>query len=285
MKRLILLLLTLALALTQIAFAENDVTIQAVYDALVADGSEFNQTKEIYAQYYEGVELDAALEDNSIVITLNSANEWVDSGAWTFTQEENALTTTVADGDYYSMGYVMTMYRTVAAIHGVNGSLLNGYIAALGADNPYFSREEGENGVKWIIPLNPSYEMEGLDDMVIRDANDIGFLDALDEDFTNMGGSYGKVILVLNGNVHGLNMLVCEYGGLDDVAYQDIINVISIEQPDGWEKFVAEYTALQDAEADGYSVVLNADDDQVGEFLDERYEGYAYAIVRIGQGE
>lgn len=111
------------------------------------------------------------------------------------------------------------------------------------------------------------------------------FFDTLNEDYISRGGSYGKVILAMNGNVYSLTVLVCEYGELGDVAYQDIINAVSASKPDGWETFVAEYTELKDAQVDGCSVVLNANDVLVDEIIDERYEGYAYAIVRIGEAE
>jgi len=286
MKRLALLTLALALVLTQAAFAESSDMLQAVYDALVADGSDFNQAKDMYALYYEGVSLDAALENNSIIITLDSTNEYVESGSWVFTQEGDDLTATLAQEDDSGPSMVMTVFQAVAASHGVNSSLLNGYMFAQGAENPYLSRETDETAgtSKYSIPLNAAYDFAGLDQMIMTE-DTVYFFDALDEDYTNRGGNYGKVILVMNGNVHNLTMLVCEYGELDEVAYQDIINAVSAAKPDGWETFVAEYTELKDAKADGYSVALNPDDALVGEIIEERYEGYTYAIVHIGQGE
>ena len=286
-KRLALLTLALALVLAPAAFAEPSDALQTVYDALVTEGSSFDQTKAKYTEWYEGVTLDAALEGNSIVITLDSANEWVESGKWSFTQEGDALTLTAGAEDYYAASSMaMTVFQAVAAGHGVNSSLLNGYMFGLGAENPYFTSEPNESAgtIKYTISLNASYDFEGLDQMIMTE-DTVYFFDALGEDYTSMGGNYGKVIMVINGNVHGITMLVCEYGELDDVAYQDIVNAVSALKPDGWETFVAEYTELKDVETDGCSVVLNADDAQVGEIIEERYEGYSYAIVRIGQGE
>ena len=286
LKKLALLTLTLALVLPQTAFAESSDALQAVYETMMADGSSFNQAKNMYAQYYEGVSLDAALEENSIVITLDSTNENVKAGSWAFTQEGSDLTAVFAAEDYYGSSMAMTVFQAVAASRGVNSSLLNGYIAGLGAENPYFTMDTDENAktTKYSIHLNASYDFEGLDQMIMTEET-VFFFDALKEDYISRGGNYGKVILVMNGNVHSLTMLVCEYGELDEVAYQDIINAVSASKPDGWETFVAEYTELKDAQAEGYSVVLNADDALVGEIIDERYEGYAYAIVRIGEAE
>ena len=286
LKQLALLTLALALMLTQAAFAESSDALQTVYDALVAEGSSFAQSKAFYAEWYEDVTLDAALEGNSIVITLESANEWVESGKWIFTREGDALTLTAEAGDYNAAGMAMIVFQAVAASHGVNSSLLNGYVFGLGEENPYLTAETDESAgtTKYAISLNASYDFEGLDQMIMT-GDTVYFFDALDEDYTSRGGNYGKVIMVINGNVHGVTLLVCEYGELDNVAYQDLVNAVSALKPDGWETFAAEYTELRDAETDAYSVVLNPDDAQVGEIIEDRYEGYSYAIVRIGQGE
>ncbi len=286
LKQLALLTLALALMLTQVAFAESSDALQTVYDALVAEGSSFAQSKALYAEWYEDVTLDAALEGNSIVITQESANEWVESGKWIFTREGDALTLTAEAGDYNAAGIAMTVFEAVALSHGVNSSLLNGYVFGLGEENPYLTAETDESAgtTKYAISLNASYDFEGLDQMIMT-GDTVYFFDALDEDYTSRGGNYGKVIMVINGNVHGVTLLVCEYGELDNVAYQDLVNAVSALKPDGWETFAAEYTELRDAETDAYSVVLNPDDAQVGEIIEDRYEGYSYAIVRIGQGE
>lgn len=286
LKQLALLTLALTLMLTQVAFAESSDALQTVYDALVAEGSSFAQSKALYAEWYEDVTLDAALEGNSIVITQESANEWVESGKWIFTREGDALTLTAEAGDYNAAGMAMTVFEAVALSHGVNSSLLNGYVFGLGEENPYLTAETDESAgtTKYAISLNASYDFEGLDQMIMT-GDTVYFFDALDEDYTSRGGNYGKVIMVINGNVHGVTLLVCEYGELDNVAYQDLVNAVSALKPDGWETFAAEYTELRDAETDAYSVVLNPDDAQVGEIIEDRYEGYSYAIVRIGQGE
>ena len=280
------LTLILALLITHSAFASSSEPLQAVYDALMADSSSFQQLRDIYALYFEGAKLDAQLQDNSIIITLDSANEWMDSGEWTFTQDGEDLTATFAQEDYGGVTMVMTVFEAIADSHGVNSSLLNGYIAGLGEENPYLSvtAEESTETVTYSVQLNASYDFEGIEKMIMTE-DTVYFLDALDEEYVSRGGNYGKVILVMNGNVHSLTILVCEYGALDDVAYQDIVNAVSASKPDGWETFLAEYTQLEDAQGDTYSVVLNPDDTLVGEIIDERYEGYSYAIVRLGQDE
>jgi len=286
LKRTILLALSLALVLTQAAFAAPSEKLQAVYDALMAEGSSFNTTKATYAQYYQGVELDAKLEDDRIVITQSSTNEYVPSGSWTFIQEGDDLTVTFPQDDLSGIGIVMNLFGAVTASRGVNTSLLNGYMFALGDENPYMAMERDEKAgtVKYLIRLNAEYNFEGLDQMIMTKEK-MDFLDPKDDTMTSWGGNYGKVIMVMNRNGRSLTILVCEHGGLDNVAYQDIINAVSAVQPEGWETFVAEYKELKDVKTDGYSVTLNPDDAQVGEIIDERYEGYSYAIVRIGKGE
>ncbi len=88
--------------------------------------------------------------------------------------------------------------------------------------------------------------------------------------------------MVANGNKNDLTILLGEYGGLDDLAYQSIINIVSILQPDGWENFTGCYTELVDAVADGYTVTLDVDESRVSEIVDEIFEDYSYAIIHFG---
>ena len=107
LKTLALLTLTFALVISTAAFAEPSDTLQTTYDALVAEGSSFDQSKTMYAEWYEGVTLDAALEDNSIVITQDSTNEWVESGNWTFIQEDDAQVGEIIEDRYVDYSYAI----------------------------------------------------------------------------------------------------------------------------------------------------------------------------------
>ena len=80
----------------------------------------------------------------------------------------------------------------------------------------------------------------------------------------------------------GLTVLLSEYGGTDELAYQSRINIAEILQPKGWEQFKAEYTELADAEGDGYSVKLDPDAETLAEIIEDAREEDSFVLVRFG---
>ena len=118
--------------------------------------------------------------------------------------------------------------------------------------------------------------------MVMTEENSL-YYDALTEESTSCGGSIGKLLLIGNGNVDDFTILLGEHGGLDDLAFQSLINAVNIFQPAGYEDFIANYTELADAEAEGYTVQLNADEAAVAEIYEEANAEYSYAIIHFGK--
>ena len=282
------LILALTLALCQTALAEPSNTLQSVYDALVAEGSDFSKAQALYAEYYEGVTLEAALEDNSITVTLDSKNEYVESGAWTFTLEDDTLTTTLIGWDFYGYSMANSIMSAAVTAQGVNSSLFNGYISALGLTgetNPWLTYEDDEAAGTTTIAINivGPYELNGLDDMVMTEGV-LSWQDhaPLDEEDISRVVNFGKITLLVNGNAENAMFLVMEYGELDDLALQTILLAAKTLQPSGWEDFVAGYTALENAATDAYTVTVNADEAAVGEIIEDADADYSAMIVTFG---
>ena len=84
--------------LMQIACAEPAAVVQGVFDALTAEGSDYNQIKAMYAEYFEDIQWEEAVDGDSIVI--NIANSEYMDGSWTFTQDGDYLTVAFDDEDY-----------------------------------------------------------------------------------------------------------------------------------------------------------------------------------------
>ena len=80
-------------------------------------------------------------------------------------------------------------------------------------------------------------------------------------------------------------ILVKEYEALDDLAVKSVINTVNAYQPDGYEKFVESFTAFEDVTTDDYTIIANADDAAVLEIVEEKDDGYAYAILTFGKEE
>lgn len=284
-----ILILALTLALSQIALAEPSEALQTVYDAMIAADSEFSKTQALYAEYYEGVTLEAALADDGITFTLNSDNEYVESGAWTFALDGDNLVATVDDADFYGYGFAINLLNAAVTAQGVNTSLFNGYLGGLTLagqeDNPYFTIVPAENEGKSKISVNivGPYEMEGLDDMVLtEDVLAEQEYAPLSEEGTSSAINFGKISMIVNGNADSATFLVMEYGALDDLALQAITAAVKTLQPAGWEDFIANYTALEDAQTDAYTVTVNADEAAVGEIIDDANADYSAMIVTFG---
>ena len=257
-------------------------TLQGVYNELVADYSGYSQAKR---NYDEDVKYTEALEADRFTITLDSASEYVESGSWSFVDEGDALTATVADGDYAGMMLVLDVVEAVASYYGMNAGIARSYVnglGALGVNNDDFSMTENADGsTTFRIGTAGEWAMEELDRMVITE--DTLYAEALDENYVNYTGSVGKIRMYSLGNVDAYTMLFYEFEGLDDVAYQSIMNVVKLLQPKGWESFAADYTELESVETDAYSVTIDPDEDAIFQILDEIDGLYRYVLVRFGE--
>ena len=284
-----LLIVTVIQALTPCALAEPSDTLQSVYDALVAEDSGFSLSRASYAEYYEGVTLEALLEDDGIRIVLNSENEYVESGSWFFAEEGDRLTVTLAAEDYYGLSMAQMLMDAAVTAQGVNPALYNGNISALtltGRENPYFSYEEDETSgeIKLSLNITGPYEMKGLDGMVVTEELLIaeGY-EPMGDDYMGRAINFGKISMVINGNADGATFLVMEYGELDDLAYQAITCAVKTLQPKGWEDFLATFTELKDAKGDSFSAAMNVDAAEAREIIEDLPKEYSFAIIRFGQ--
>ena len=232
--------LTLTLLLGQAACAETPDVVKDIYDALLAEDSDYSEEKALYAEYFPEMEYEETLEDDSFTITV-SGNEYMD-GSWTFVQDGNYLTVTMDSEDYTGMMFVLDVLKAVGDYYGMNTDVLNGYITGLNLldiENEYFIMTEDDAAGTNSISINIAgpYDMKELDQMVL-DERSLEY-EPLNEDYISRASSIGKLLMVANGTADDVTILIGEYGGLDDLAYQSIMNVVNILQPKGWEEFAA----------------------------------------------
>ena len=289
--RLALIALALALALSQIALAEPSDTLKAVYEALIAEDSGFSQMKATYAEYFDGVSMDAALKDDGITITLDSKDEYVESGSWTFTEDGDFLTISLDDENYIGYSMATAIMNAAATVQGVSPTLFNAYISSLGmtgGENRYFVVEDDEAAGTMNLSINivGPYELDGLDGMVLTEETlgDLGY-EAMGEEFTSTAVNFGKVSMIVNGSAAGATFLVMEYDQLDDIALADVTCAAKVLQPKGWEDFIAGYTELRDADEANYTARLNVDEAAVRKIIEDPAKDYSYAIFTIGQAD
>jgi len=278
-----ILLLTLALALLiPAAWAEPDAAIKGVYDALLAEGSDYIQAKAITVEYSPETKYEEKLEDDGFTITV-SGDEY-SSGNWRFTRDGDALTTTISNDGMQSV-MVIYVVKAVADYLGMNGSLTMGYVNGLSmldlsSDDFAMTPDEAAGTTDVRINIAGPWAMKELDQMVIDDRS--LFYGALTEESASMAANIGKVMMIANGNEDDVTILLGECGELDDVALKSLRNVVGILQPEGWEDFTANYIQLVDAQAEGYEVALNVDTQTVGEIIDDAPEGYSFAVAHFG---
>ena len=160
---------------------------------------------------------------------------------------------------------------------GMDNALLTGLIAGLGQDNPYFISDD--QGLR--IYIAKPYDMSTVDEMVMDDKA----LDdePLGEDNTFMVANEGRLTMFVKGNADTVDILLAEYGGLNELAYKSIVNIVNALKPKGYEDFLANYTQLSDAEADGYKVTLNVSQDVVKEIIDQQFDGLSFMLVHFGK--
>ena len=103
-KRMLVLLLALALLLPA-AWAEADQTVMGIYDALLAEGSSYNEMKTTYAEYFPDAVFEETLNDDGFTLSIGNT-EYMD-GSWTFTRDGDYLTSAFAVDDMN--GLTMTL--------------------------------------------------------------------------------------------------------------------------------------------------------------------------------
>lgn len=222
------------------------------------------------------------LEDDGFTITV-SGTGYMD-GSWRFTREGDALTTTISSDGMEGM-VVIYVVKAVADYLGMNGSLTMGYVNGLSmlelaGDVFAMTPDEAAGTTDVRINIAGPWEMKELDQMVIDERS--LFYGALTEESASMAANIGKVMMIANGTADDVTILMGEYGELDGVALQSLINAVGILQPAGWEDFTANYTQLADAETQGYAVKLNVDAQTVDGIIDDAPEGYSFAVAHFG---
>ena len=237
------LVLGLALLMSQAAFAEADGAVQTVYDALVAQESDYSKTKALYTGFYPQMVYTETLEENGFTIAV-SGNEYM-NGSWTYTRDGDFVTVEMDAFDFTGRVLAMDVLRAAGSVFGVNGSLLNGYVSgvsALNTENGVFRTETEGDRVRYFIRITAPFELTGLEEMALTE--DVlamyGFA-PLGEDYVSQTVSFGKVNALFNGSKSGGTLLIAEYGGLDELARQGIVSMLNVLQPDGGAAFAAAY--------------------------------------------
>ena len=285
---IVLMTLILVIVLPQIAFAEPSDTLKDVYEALIADGSAFSRTQNVYRDSDDGSSLEAVLEDDSIIITSTERNEdsgVLESETWTFVREGDWLTVVLKPEESAYGGIAPMVLDAALAAHGVNPNLFAGALNAMPElRSRYYAVEESDTETKVRINIVGPYEidLDALSKMPLTEEHlrEQGWT-PLGEDYDASDITFGKVWVRCFGNAEGVEISVLEYGELDELALESVISVVKVLQPQGWEAFVAGYTELKDADEADYVAMVEPDDDE--ELFIILRDDYSTAYFAIGQ--
>ena len=229
---------------------EPSETLKGIYDALLAPDSDYSINKALYLDFYPELEYSETLEADRINLSRKAnGNEYFTDSSTNFVLDGDYLTAVIADDDFVGIARVQEMANAVASYLGMETDLVSGYLnglsdPAIETENFSMSEDEAAGLFTFRLYIAGPWEMKELDQMVLDEAVLDG--EALDDSYLSQGGSVGKLQYMLNGNVSGYTALIAEFGGLDDIAYQSIVNLITLRKPVGYEAFLADARRFRD---------------------------------------
>lgn len=262
-------------------------TLKGIYEALIAPDSDYSQTKAMYAETYPELEYSEELKADRITLTFKAnGNEYFTDGSWEFVQDGDWLTAEIRNDDYAGVMYMMNVANAIGSYFGMEPDLVSGYLnglGVLGIESDVFTMEKDEAAGTdtYRLSIAGPWEMKELDQMVLNEA--VLDTEALGEEFISQGGNVGKIMYLANGSRDSYTALLAEFGGLDDIAWQSIVNLITLRKPAGYEAFLTDFTELKALETDDYLVDLDPDDAAIEEIMGQRNEKYSYVLVRFGE--
>ncbi|MBR1689468.1 MAG: hypothetical protein IJ713_01680 [Oscillibacter sp.] len=264
-------------------------TLKGIYDALIAPDSDYSQGKTMSAEYFPEVEYTETLGADRITLSVNAnGNEYIKDGSWVFVEDGDYLTAVIADDDYSGMFNVLNVGNAIGSYFGLDSDLISGYLNGLGtiettSDNFSMTQDEAAGTATYQFNISGPWDMKELDQMLLNEA----VLDdePLGSEFISQGGTVGKMQYLANGSRDSYTALFAEYGDLDDIAYQSIVNLITLRKPTSWEAFLADFTELKDLETEDYTVNLDPDDETIAQIMGQRNGKYSYVLVRFGAEE
>ena len=260
-------------------------TLKGIYEALIAPDSEYSKLKEQNLEYSPELEFTEELKEDRIIISLKAnENEYMTDGSWEFVADGDQLVTELKSDDFLGSYFVLNIASAIGSYFEMETDLVNGYLLGLGAldiksDN-FSMKSDNAGTTTYSLNIAGPWDMKELDQMVLNkkvlDEGELG------EESTSQGGSIGKIQYLANGDAESFSVMIAEYGELDDIAYQSLVNMIELRKPAGWEAFLDEFDSLKELETEAYIVDLDPDDEVIEEIMGERNDKRSYMLVRFG---
>ena len=258
--------------------------LSSVYENYVKEGSEYDEYKKSMAENFDGVTFTEELDGNTIRISIDSTNEYVESGSWEFVQDGDYLTGKSGPEDYSGSILFDFFIKPVGETLGMDPVLYSSYLYGLQilhSENDYYIIETDDEGNSsyWLYDAAP-YEMTEIDDMYITEeiANEYMYEPSEDDTFYSM--PIGKIRFVAHGNNEAMTMAIGEYEENTEKSFESLVNAVRAINPPGAQAFLDGCTELADAEGDGYRIAAGIDDD-IKDYLgiNKNTEGFSFYTV------
>lgn len=248
--------------------------MQGIFEKLTAN--------EDYLEWKSGFSsttIEEKLDGDSIVVSAEG-EEGV-NGDYSFTLDGDYIVNVTDEGDYTGYSIMMFIKKAVADYYGMNDNLMTGYISGLQyaeAENKVFITEkaDGKNTTK--LYAAGIWEMDGLDDMYVGEES-LEYCDELGENPISFYVNAGRITAASIGSADQLDLMVGEYGENTDKTLKAILTIINKQKPDGYEKFISEYTELKEVSGDGYSVSFGIPEEVAANHEYKPAEGYKYVTI------
>lgn len=263
-----------------VIISSSDELMLGVFNALNAEGGEMEQLRQsdTYTVYSE--------ELNDSAITVAAEGEYI-NGRWEFIHDGDYITASFPENDY--MGAVMSTYIGYALCDtlGIDKDLYRAYVSYLTfseEEGQYYSVKMNEDGSSEMkLYTGKDYDFSELDGVYI-DEKALSDIEPLGDDDINHYISCGKVNMFSLGNRNSVEITFAEYGDLSNLTYKSVIETVKKLQPAGYEEFIENYTALEEANTDAYTVTFPEDKADLPEFYGELAGRYKFVKVTFGEG-
>lgn len=276
---IVALLMTVTVILSFSACGDNaqktDMNLmQGIFEKLTA-----NEDYREWKSGFTSTVIEEKLEGNSIMISAKG-EEGV-NGDYTFTLDGDYIVNVSDEGDYTGYSVMTFIKGAVADYYGMNNMLMSGYIAGLesaGMENKLFATEtaDGKNTIK--LYAAGKWKMDGLDDMYVGEES-LEYCDELGENPISFYVNAGRITAASIGSADQLDLMVGEYGENTDKTLKAILAIVNKQKPDGYEKFISEFTELKEVSGDGYSVSFGIPEEVAANHEYKPAEGYKYVTV------
>lgn len=251
--------------------------LKSIFDIMVKDKDYLN-----YKGYFPNTKFEEKLDGDCIVIDISGTDEM--NGTCRFPLEDGYIVCKMDSSDLLMPSiFTIAILPSIATYFDLNSAVLVGYTNAMSdTDNEYYiadQKEDGSGTIKFNIEKKP--DLSVLDNMSITE--DL-IKKNIRDDTQSLMFNYGKILLSLNkdNEKNSVTFAIGEYGEENtDLTKNSIVSLVETIKPNGYEKFLNDFTELKEIKGDGYSVSFDstayAEDHGIS-----MYEGYKFVVVDIG---